>query len=608
MCKRSDLILELRVRLCLQLHQLQQLQLHQLQQPRHHNTTDTSLTMAKPLINLPFPQELKDEIYSYLLTPDAAIELPTKGDKWRRRYRHFETAILCVNKSIGDDAARYFYSQNSFVRISHKACDDSGMASNFFGLLTSLGARLYDVRTDNHISNLAYTINVFSPPEEYFFSWDHLSGPNEALMLEQDIKKLWTVLRMASPYRPPDCVTIRSARGEKLKLSGASLSGSAELDRIKSRASPIYWEDRERILNQEPPSVEIYAESSKYVELSAARKITFCHSACNAVGNFFRVTFRGFSNGILEYPRRTTATTIVWPQAFAWSRLDLIFALKTEADDLVLAAKPLAALQVYRYAEQFGEDWIRATDGEEEAQAVLEDAEHLQFDVTFSIALLHFHLDGQPLSDCYGRHYDGWIKRPHASASRLEHYIAIYDISWGYVGEVSRSAELLEALVLLRALPQNPMIAHDINFIEHILSTEIVSSNKCSTCTTYGVFTDESRSSPEISRRRSRESSASRSFRSRSSTRCQLRAAITTVEKDLLDGWTPSILQNSPKRTRKPSMCSRRSAGFASPTGTARRPVDEYSISSHDHADMNAHKWDRGGIRNRLCYQNHICV
>ncbi|SMY23057.1 unnamed protein product [Zymoseptoria tritici ST99CH_1A5] len=370
---------------------------------------------------------------------------------WRRpfsdRYKtpyHFHTAILRVNKGIGTDAARYLHEQNSFIRIS-----SFGSPGNIFSHLAEVGARIVAIRHVDGASCIAYEIHVSSPSNgeiDHFpvfrnhpRAWNH-GSVKLVLILERDISKLWTTIRMANEFAPPDCVRVRSGRGEKLKLSGCALPRSV-------------CKDLEHDHSHDAPLVKIRASHVACDASDGYRRTAFFQTACRALGGFFDVRLLDFGHGLPERPMRTPSVTLIWPSAFEWSRFDRLLALKLEADELVVAGKLWTALPKYQYAANLGIDWFDRRERYGIDSITDQESRFLQFDLTMSVALLRFHLDGVPFDiddytedvDVYDDVYVRWRPTPHVSGI-LAHYLIITSLLFGDPLAVLDSGEYDDSL------------------------------------------------------------------------------------------------------------------------------------------------------------------
>lgn len=261
------------------------------------------------MVEFPLPQELKDEVYSYLLSPEAAINLTRARTHEKPDPHHdYEASILLVNKSIGQDAARYLRSQNSFVRIES---DRFGL----FSQLARLGAHIISTQIDDRCPHLAFSISVLSP-EHYFVVEDrhfvgledrHFEGVDSVLILERDMDKFWTVLRMASHSELVDCVQIHRRPDGEYKFTAS---------RHKRVAS----------------TVQFFANPN-----SRKRKADFLQFARDNGGGFMEITCLSETGEEWAIPSSAPVATLVWPLAFGRSRIDSLLAFKAKADSLVSA-------------------------------------------------------------------------------------------------------------------------------------------------------------------------------------------------------------------------------------------------------------------------------
>lgn len=153
------------------------------------------MTTTPKIVDFPLPQELKDEIWSYLLDGQKLQRTPPGGrqsdphrceltHKWRPAYK-FRTNILAVNKTIGGNASKFLIKRNTFVTIRY----DCGALST---CLEHLQIPLVAWKNLPNFQNHAFELNIdwradlLEVDNGTFYS----SSPCGLLVLEKDMPDL----------------------------------------------------------------------------------------------------------------------------------------------------------------------------------------------------------------------------------------------------------------------------------------------------------------------------------------------------------------------------------------------------------------------------------
>ncbi|KXT14798.1 hypothetical protein AC579_9651 [Pseudocercospora musae] len=317
------------------------------------------------------PQELRDEIYSYLLDADAVKYTPdyksyshsfgySDVGSTAHTYR-FETALLSINKFFAEDARRYFTSKNVFtifnfhcpgMRHMLHICDvpvvaDHGLDDfdgHTFSVELCWTQGLPPIPTRPSIDD-GYDDQWYANPGDD--SWIPIYGdrldeelacladchPEDpdglVLILEQDLPKLWSMLRLAFLLSIHNSPSIITQPGEQLK--------TYQHQDIRSVAMMNLSE------NDSLPTQDLLPD----------RKGKFLRGVKTVTGAGYHLTLHGFNNQEAEEVRSSTAPDFVWLRAWQWDAFDVLNTLKQHIDDLARKDHYGAAEARYNFLASF---------------------------------------------------------------------------------------------------------------------------------------------------------------------------------------------------------------------------------------------------------------
>lgn len=335
-----------------------------------------------PRTNFPLPQELRDQIYGYLLhSESAAVEASevVKQDyvdcNFGRKY-FFETAILAVNSIIGEVAAEYLYTQNTFVLVTVTGPDISR-------LLNIHDVPIVCKQRFRSIDQYAFSIDIQWPNPAYSklssarVTDSPVSNRSIFTMLLPDLASLFNMLRVQCQSIPPDCAYVCSAVGADLVLSSSAMKDNDE---------PV------------APKIEIQRTADR--PLLAKHQSEILAAIAVAEGCGHNLSVHGLKDRQkLDETVATLCHKIVWLQSWLWEHFDAVLALKRNADRSFMTGWNVAAIHRYYYAFELADSdsvaqmaWRLVLHGSAEFGSLQLRMCCLFFDIAINLAALHLYL------------------------------------------------------------------------------------------------------------------------------------------------------------------------------------------------------------------------
>ncbi|KAF7192689.1 hypothetical protein HII31_05961 [Pseudocercospora fuligena] len=433
------------------------------------------------------PQEMRDEIYSYLLDADTVKYTPDYKSFCHssdysihggtaHTYR-FHTGLFGVNKEVAANSHKYFLSQNSIVEFKF-------VCPGIRRLLNICGVPILADHGFDEFEHHSFTIAFFSrrilprvfdysdpnaadenqvPDLERNGDWDdeefaeRAEGKAESvcgtvLLLQKDLPKLWEMLRLLFQFNVPPTAPLASEAGHNIILAEISKQ-IGDMTIAVSR----YEENM-------PPS------------FAKQRTTDFLQGLSTVTGSGYTLAFHGIDLRDTQQVKLDMAPEIIWLRAREWDVFELLNTMKQQADELTVNGNFEAGECRYRLLQSLTDPDAHWANETQDSHAVTASklVEHLHFDILLSLAWLLLRHGQTP--DALGL-FDDISETPNnidefndAFENRLEHFDAITDFmvcADDKPHEVYRAANV--ALNRLKGLPEDEHVSHDIA----LLSTKL---------------------------------------------------------------------------------------------------------------------------------------
>ncbi|KAI5362565.1 hypothetical protein Slin15195_G062210 [Septoria linicola] len=302
------------------------------------NSLQLSAPPRPPMINFPLPQELRDEIYGYLLDADAVKTSSNTHESFNADVRrisdpeirsyHFQCQISRLNKTIKQDARRYLLSHNSFVRIDY----DLPCLKYWSLVLDVPMVTAHGLSSFEHLSYVVDFSWCSDPPPKIARSSARpaRSRPDASLLvLERDLPRFWTVLQLlCSGRQTKDSLEIRSLASEKLVMETCGSRTAMSVMKIVAVDDAMSRRTREQ-------------------------KRQFLSALSQVVGGGYHLTLHGFREKAAKSCSKKIAPSLVWPRAKYWERLQVVLSLKQEIENLLARGDYGGAGQRYGLLQGF---------------------------------------------------------------------------------------------------------------------------------------------------------------------------------------------------------------------------------------------------------------
>ncbi|KAK3715118.1 hypothetical protein LTR37_007328 [Vermiconidia calcicola] len=318
-----------------------------------------SVSPQEPMANFPLPRELRDEIYSYLLDARNVeyTPLPEQDTKHSEAYSlrsgrahtyDFCTALLRVNKTLGDEAKQQLYSKSAFVKI------DFDMPG-FHQLLHLANVPVLAEANIEHFPHFALKVDLLwkTPPWVKLCEYLHELTPSHdrgsVLMLTQDFRRFCEMLKYQCQFTSPRCVYVNTSAGLEVKPVVVEVS--------------------------EPPTIKVTCRTTVLTALSDQHQAALLNDLRTVTGAGYKLTISGFADHALSRAvKESMSPRIIWVRAMEWDRLELGLLKKREADKLALlhdirgATHRYNLLMDYWYAPHAGVTKLIPRDGFDRAR------------------------------------------------------------------------------------------------------------------------------------------------------------------------------------------------------------------------------------------------
>ncbi|KAI5362564.1 hypothetical protein Slin15195_G062200 [Septoria linicola] len=257
---------------------------------------------AADMTSFPLPQELRDEVYSYLLNADQVQYTPIrKRTSHYKAYRyggsahtyHFHTNILSVNKTIAKDASEYLLKHNTFIRVNFTC-------SGFLRHCT-----------------------IFDGPwplEQKTYRGEHQVNSGSILMLAKDLPRLITLLKHYSEHVPPTAVQVLSKPDLPINLAVATTNDVVGPPRLHIKLQPLQSD-------------------------SAMASIVRDLEELTVLG--MDMALGGFDTLDRSTIQHKPLPSLIWLRSLQWNRFDTFTSLKQIADEHAKAGSYELALERY---------------------------------------------------------------------------------------------------------------------------------------------------------------------------------------------------------------------------------------------------------------------
>lgn len=295
------------------------------------------LPSTKPKANFPLPRELRDQIYSYLLSSGFVKHTPTRSDATQSHEfdicestahaYSFGTGILAVSRDIAREAKEYLYKNNTFVLVEYEC-------SGFSVALHNGDVPIVADRKIESFGHACVQIKVVlkNPP------WISISQRHDwptprtergtVLMLLDDFAVLARMLRLHLQYSLGRCLYVVSSRNEQLDITVTEATTFAD--------------------------VKIELMSTTFQHQSTLLQDCLLASISHVIGGGMKVQIVGAMDSAKAALVETKmAPHVVWAAALHWSRLRTALELKRCADDLATAGNTRQAYARYSYLVDF---------------------------------------------------------------------------------------------------------------------------------------------------------------------------------------------------------------------------------------------------------------
>ncbi|KXT04184.1 hypothetical protein AC578_96 [Pseudocercospora eumusae] len=429
------------------------------------------------------PQEMRDEIYSYLLDADTVKYTPDyKSFSHSSEYSEyggtahsyrFHTGIFGVNKEVAANSHKYFLSQNSIIKFNF-VCPGMPRLLHV-GDVPILADHSFD-----YFDHYSFKISLSSlkglpeiltwdsgdmhevPTLERNGDWDdealaELAESKEedfhgsVLLLQQDLPKLWEMLRLIFLFSAPPTATLAFEAGNAMvveKIAGESSDIAMAVSRHEENIPRSFLEQR---------------------------TADFLRGLSTVTGAGYRLTLHGFDPRDTAQVQLDMAPEMIWLRAYGWDRFELLRTMKRRTDQLAMDGNLDAGELRYEFLQKLTDPEQHWSSETQDAQVVNASilVEHLHVDVKLSrvwlmlrreliydaLALFDDIYDTTAIGDFNDTFED---HRDHIGAI-TDFMMCADDRSY----EVHRAAH--EALNRLQSLPEDEHISHDID----LLSTKL---------------------------------------------------------------------------------------------------------------------------------------
>lgn len=258
----------------------------------------------RQLPNFPLPQELRDQIYGYLLSSQNVRD----GNTY-----HFHTNILAVNRAIYEEAESFLYKHNVFVIMSYQWTSLERKAVDGIPFITHAKTKVgklkhYSLRA--HLKLVPRSVNEANRdvPKDAPLRW--------ALILEADVRSLCAVFQLTLYLCHGSVLYIQSAKGEALQVT--------------TRPNP-------RVMRAPLVILELFNTKHRSIDGSFRSRITrpFTH----LISEDIKVSMKG---AVADHAQFKSAKALmtpspVWAVAKKWHFFETIKELKGMCDSILLS-------------------------------------------------------------------------------------------------------------------------------------------------------------------------------------------------------------------------------------------------------------------------------
>ncbi|KAK4503001.1 hypothetical protein PRZ48_006428 [Zasmidium cellare] len=427
-----------------------------------------NMAVSKPIINLPLPQELKDEIWSYFLDGEVVQQTcrrkyqpaghfstkDTRNFDWphpehgclellkgtKPRPYNFQLSISSINKAIRGDTLNFLAQRNTFVLVRYNCPALRAYLEQLHVPIVAHDGLQY-FSCHNLEINIDWKYPSFQAPSVY----SPPNPPRSLLMLEKDLGNFWLVLRLLCQKIKPSVVVF---------------------DALPGRVSSIYnvrYEELDEWVGV--PAVTVSGRSAEYRELMPKMDRHFLDQIESVVGLGYNIRFHGLE---VEPPRlfqlqKVIAPSIICSTARETFHLDTLVQIKKQADILAVAGDHEAAEVIFGCIETAS--YSETRDADSEYKQVLDRLRRRASELAFSF---NSRARSAMPQNATGTAFDNF--------QHTEHVIhAIHLMRMGPIVLPFWTNSPATLLADMEGLTENERVLHDVLWLRHMLSQPTLS-------------------------------------------------------------------------------------------------------------------------------------